>query len=748
MYIKKLFNVLFAVMIITGYSACETDNPDKTGITDDNVIIIEDPDYPSRPSASIFPLTRQAGDFMQYIKPLDTAYAALCNNSGLNGAEGRIQWHGNDAGTMYAGVKQDFVFDIGHIDQLGELHIWNYNASGSTGNGIKNVTVLFSEDNATYTICGTFTLKQADGSAKLPATNLADGKCIDLNGRSARYIKLSPVDNYGGGQYGLSAIRVYRYKQDVYKGAYIAASPVEKYYTFTPPASYNLTNGTGLSHPFSADAKHDNNPAHMYYTNNSTAGFVLDLKGKYPVEKIVIWNYNDKDHTDYGLRTIGISVSDDQKVWTSQGPAYTVPQANGENGLEPSLVIDTSLHARYIRIDNARNWGGASTGLSAVRCYTGLGWFADDAPDWTALFSNYEGWTGADGIYSVNLDGKDYDPARNQVNQKTFFIFSDTMIGSVDPVTGRRSGTGRSMPSNTYGILSGGKPDAVKMEFTWKTTALIAPNPPEAASNGGNKYYWMGDPFVVRGKLYIFALKIDRIEGGLGFTQVGVDLVSYNITNGAVDQASLQHYNDTSNKLCDVSVQGRKWYLGSAVFENTSEAGALSPDGYIYVYGYHDGGGRRLFVARVKDTEVEDLSKYQYFSADNTWVDNMDNPKFLASNIAPEISVHEVKTGSDRGKFYLVYTFNTTGSDIRLGISTSFTEAFDTRTIFIHDTVDAIIGPNNGNNSYNAKAHPAISNDKELFISYNMNGGDWDAFNYGDIYRPRFIRYAQVPVVF
>jgi hypothetical protein len=93
----------------------------------------------------------------------------------------------------------------------------------------------------------------------------------------------------------------------------------------------------------------------------------------------------------------------------------------------------------------------------------------------------------------------------------------------------------------------------------------------------------------------------------------------------------------------------------------------------------------------------------------------------------------------------LVNTHNTVGNDIKLSVSSSLTGGFtDKKTIFCHDTTYAILGK--GNSSYNAKAHPAISNDRELFISYNVNGDE--SFVYGDIYRPRFIRYAQVPVVF
>ncbi len=58
---------------------------------------------------------------------------------------------------------------------------------------------------------------------------------------------------------------------------------------------------------------------------------------------------------------------------------------------------------------------------------------ATEAPEWTALFDrrnqSEKTWLGADGIYSVALDGNDrMGSATDKTN--TFFIFSDTLIGT------------------------------------------------------------------------------------------------------------------------------------------------------------------------------------------------------------------------------------------------------------------------------------------------------------------------------
>ena len=708
-------------------------------------------------------LPRQVGVFL-ILTALDPAYASISNNLGMSGREGRNHWHNNLPEQMFAGARQDFIFDIGRIEQLGELHIWNYNAPGNTGNGIRNVTISLSEDNINYVEFGTFELKEADGSARLLATNLTDGSFIDFGARTARFIKFSPIDNHGGALYGLSQIRLFRFMHDVFRGGYISASPIERFDNdgvwIPSPESYNLTNGVGLSQPFSATATHNNNPNHMFHTRRGVLGFPIDLRGRYPVERIVIWNYNAPGNTNFGLRRIRISVSEDGVRWTATPGTFELPQGTGEDGLPPSLVIETNLWTRYIRIDNLENWGGEFSGLSAVRTFIGEGWFVDYAPDWTAMFSNFYGWGGADGVYMVNLDGRDYDPNRDPQDKRTFVIFSDTICGRIDPVTDIRSIV--YMPNNTAAIIDGGKPDTTRIRFFYPeqggATALITPYPLQPVTHGrGYKYYWMGAPFVIGSHLYIFGLLIDSVEPvrGFGFEQVGVDLVRFDIVDGDVDFSSLVRFNDTTGRLCDIRYgeRGDRWYFGGAVFKNTVEAGALDPDGYIYIFGYFDqfNGRRMLVAARVLPQYIEDFYKWEYLQADGTWGDTMYNPMFLAADIAPEISVHQVRHGPYKGQFFLVFTQMTVGNEIRLFVSpslttpfTNFTTSFSNqRSIFWHDTTNSVLG--RGNNSYNAKAHPAISNARELFISYHINGED--CFRYGDIYRPRFLRFAKVPVL-
>lgn len=83
------------------------------------------------------------------------------------------------------------------------------------------------------------------------------------------------------------------------------------------------------------------------------------------------------------------------------------------------------------------------------------------AEDWTALFDGHKGWTGGDGIFAIPLSG--YEGPDKAESTKTLFVFSDTFIGDVDPVTNARKNA--TMVNNSMAVLDGGKPDSTKLRF-------------------------------------------------------------------------------------------------------------------------------------------------------------------------------------------------------------------------------------------------------------------------------------------
>lgn len=671
------------------------------------------------------------------------------DDSGMNGTGGRIHLHSNEPSHMYKSSSTEFLYDIGHAEKLGQMYLWNYNAPGDTGSGVNEFTVSVSEDLENWSQEETCALSEASGENGITAGTLDRGECVDFGGKTARYIKITALSNHGGDGYGLSEIRLFRYKQPIVEGQSISCSPLERYVGgkwSAGPEDYGFVNGSGLSDFRSADATHDNLPQHMFSQKASSIDFTIDLKGQYPLAKLVIWNYNDPEHLDYGLKQFRLKISDDNTTWKSLG-SFTLPQGDGSEALAPSLTIDFDEEVRghYLKLEIVSNYGGDRVGLSEVSAFLSSGWYCDDVPDYTALLSCYNGWTGADGIYTVNLDGKDYDPDREQ--KETFFIFSDTILSDVDPVEKTRKNV--TMVNNTSAILTGNEPVCANMEFFTPTvgesTANIAPNPQIPATKAGKFiYYWLGDTFVEGNYLYVFCLRIDSVNTMFGFEQNGVDLARYEIVDGKVDFDSLSIVQDHDERLCRVSNPKNKFYFGGAVFQSTEAAGAIDPDGYVYIYGYNDveNQGRKLVVARVLPESVQDFSKYEYLDDQGQWVSQVpENFLHLADDVAPEVSVSQIQSGENRGKFLFVNTHITNTPTIMASMSSRPDVPFENKTIiYVHDACLTTVG--NGNNTYNAKAHPALSGENELIITYNVNGDD--CFVYADIYRPRFLRLAMV----
>ena len=85
----------------------------------------------------------------------------------------------------------------------------------------------------------------------------------------------------------------------------------------------------------------------------------------------------------------------------------------------------------------------------------------ETAPNWSNLFDRNNGWTGADGIYSIPIDRVEIPNSFTE--QKTLFIFSDTFIGEVNSSDERINTI---MIRNSYALLEGHEPLNEKIELT------------------------------------------------------------------------------------------------------------------------------------------------------------------------------------------------------------------------------------------------------------------------------------------
>lgn len=102
------------------------------------------------------------------------------------------------------GVSHWIRYDLGQVRTIYDLTFWNMNHPEYITSGIRNVIVEYSNNGSNWTMLDTFTIPKASGSGFYEGINGPD-----LDGVNARYVLMTAVDNYGGGCYGLSEIRIY-----------------------------------------------------------------------------------------------------------------------------------------------------------------------------------------------------------------------------------------------------------------------------------------------------------------------------------------------------------------------------------------------------------------------------------------------------------------------------------------------------------------------------------------------------------
>ncbi|MGL4593595.1 MAG: hypothetical protein ACRCUY_02560 [Thermoguttaceae bacterium] len=377
-----------------------------------------------------------------------------------------------------------------------------------------------------------------------------------------------------------------------------------------------------------------------------------------------------------------------------------------------------------------------------------------EACDWTHLFMDRKnGWTGADGIFSANIDGSIETGIEKRPNQKTIFVFSDTLVGDVDHVAKTRTNT--QMVNHSFAFLHGNEPDGDKIEFFFPKDGRTAMLPIKPRQDG--QWYWLSECFVLPSEtdihFYTFLLRMKKSggEGAFGFEHLGVDLLRYNIQNGAIDFNSAQiteddpfdphvaRFRDT-DQMREKAKESKTIAFGIGVLENTTKSGAPHPDEFIYIYGYHDvkPSTRQLVVARSRPNEVDQFKKWTYYAGANQWSNHLNDAVGIADNISTEISVTPIPSGPKAGKYALIYTPGTINSKIALRLGESPVGPFGEERILYEETESKRLGK--GVFAYNAKAHPVLSKSGEILITYNINSNDanWRIFRESDIYFPRF----------
>lgn len=353
----------------------------------------------------------------------------------------------------------------------------------------------------------------------------------------------------------------------------------------------------------------------------------------------------------------------------------------------------------------------------------------EEVPDLTDLFYRSSGWFGGDGIFSFALNGKE----ETQSGGRVMFIFSDTMVGQIEE---GKMQPGWSMVNNSVAYLDDNDAEKEDIQFLYNTDdagnpkAFFIPDTP-AAEEGD--YYWLGDGFVnctPDTNIYLFAYRMRNIsEKEWGFSDMGNVLIK--IPAGSKPPFT-DHKQIETPFYFDAEDPSGKGSFGAGIFVNTADAGAINPDGYVYVYGIK-GQNKQLLVARVLPQQFEEFSAWRFWDGEN-WTPDMDASAPVAQNVSNELSVSLLPDG----RYGLVYQENGIGNTVVMRAGTTPYGPFG-NMVDLWECKEAL---QKNYITYNAKAHPVLSKKGELIISYNVNAFDFanEIQQQPNLYRPRFIR--------
>jgi len=335
----------------------------------------------------------------------------------------------------------------------------------------------------------------------------------------------------------------------------------------------------------------------------------------------------------------------------------------------------------------------------------------EPAKDWTALFDRTDGWLAGDGIFSFGMEGNSKQGSANE-HSKTIFVFSDSLIGGVNPDGSYKSGL--VMVNHAVAVLAGDKPDQAKMQFFHNTNAEGRP------SNLFDRHYWLGDGIVIDSVMYITGVVVDPKT----WSMTGPWMIEIPIRN-----EQLQFSETKTKPVALFDKQGSyEVLLGVGICDQGED---------IYVYGFRDRRGepfyrRQLVVAKAPRQTYSDILTWRFWSG-NRWSESIADCNHdraaLAEAMSNELSVTQMIGGRYDGKFILVYTEGCIGTKLNFAIADKPNAKFSKTTTFYEcpepklfdKEIKEKYGPKAVVYTYNAKAHPRLSKPDELLVSYNLN---------------------------
>ena len=334
-------------------------------------------------------------------------------------------------------------------------------------------------------------------------------------------------------------------------------------------------------------------------------------------------------------------------------------------------------------------------------------------PQYDVLFANQNGWTGADGAYSVAL------------NQHTIaWFFGDTWIGQVK--NGRH--VNATLINNSVAIQHGRRPAEAEMDFYFghasddSPAALIEPV-------DGRGWFWVFDGVMTAEGLYLFLIQVERTAGEslFDFRVIGAWL-------GCVENPA------ELPSTWRVRQSRIPWSEFSAAVNILWGSAVLQVDNTLYIYGTaEDAGGavrrKHMILARVPVSRLADFSRWQFY-ADGRWVSDFRQASRMSFSLPNEYSVSYLPKLK---QYALVYSQDGLSRNILARLSPEPQGPWGDPIRLYQcpeaEWDDSIF-------CYAAKAHNVLSQmPDQLIITYIANSMDFNrTANDARLYRPRFLK--------
>jgi hypothetical protein len=338
-----------------------------------------------------------------------------------------------------------------------------------------------------------------------------------------------------------------------------------------------------------------------------------------------------------------------------------------------------------------------------------------ELPAYDQLFHREEGWTGADGAYSVALS-----------EDKTLWLFGDTWVGKIR--NGRH--VEATLINNSIAIQQGKDPATAKVHFYFRQTVDGRPEP-FIRSPDGKRWFWMYDGVLGSDGLYLFLIELEKDEPS-GFRTVGAWLAQ--VAN-AKDYPLKWHIRLKRLPWARFAPSGDRFF-GSAILED---------GGFYYIYGIdeeiRDGWHHKyMILARVPNDHLWDLDRWRFY-ADGVWKSDGGASTRLCDEMANEYSVSFLE---GLGQYIAVYTDE--GISARIVARKAPTPCGPwSDPVLLFTCPEAEWDPRIF--CYAAKGHPSLSSAKDgLIVTYVANSTDFkQVVADARLYRPRFLKVRFSP---